>query len=336
MSKYTRPAALGLAAVSAAALCALAAPARQRSAGSPGRTRTHDQARAADLGRRHAPERPRLVRRQPPELDAGQADPRRHRVHQRGDLEPVGLRPGWHRADDRRQPQVDRRLLRRRVQPQDRRAGRRLHPGPAGHRRRRHLRLARRRAGERQRLHRPGERHLPVVRRERLDLRQRRRHEPGRDHEPEERRRRRSTPRPSRSTRRPARPITPWDYLGDNTIFQVIHNAGLRTAWSDKHAVYMSFNGPGSNGQSIDDFFGPGDRLAGGRAERRPVPAGRRLGPHRRRHQAVRRLQGPGHPERDRRSRPLGQDQGRHPGDLRHELPGRLGRRRRSARPRRR
>ncbi|MCL2516183.1 MAG: alkaline phosphatase family protein, partial [Microbacteriaceae bacterium] len=37
-------------------------------------------------------------------------------------------------------------------------------------------------------------------------------------------------------------PITPWDYLGDNTIFQVIHNAGLRTAWSDKHEVYASFN----------------------------------------------------------------------------------------------
>jgi hypothetical protein len=51
--------------------------------------------------------------------------------------------------------------------------------------------------------------------------------------------------------------IMPWDYLGDNTIFQVIHDAGLRTAWSDKHAVYMSFNGPGSNGQSIDDYFGP-------------------------------------------------------------------------------
>lgn len=52
-------------------------------------------------------------------------------------------------------------------------------------------------------------------------------------------------------------PITPWDYLGDNTIFQVIHNAGLRTAWSDKHEVYASFNGPGSNGESIDDLFSP-------------------------------------------------------------------------------
>jgi Type I phosphodiesterase / nucleotide pyrophosphatase len=53
------------------------------------------------------------------------------------------------------------------------------------------------------------------------------------------------------------KPITPWDYLGDNTIFQVIHDAGLRTAWSDKHEVYASFNGPGSNGQSIDDLFSP-------------------------------------------------------------------------------
>ncbi|BBH16161.1 phosphodiesterase [Nocardioides baekrokdamisoli] len=51
--------------------------------------------------------------------------------------------------------------------------------------------------------------------------------------------------------------ISPWDYLGDNSIFQVIHAAGMRTAWSDKHAIYMSFNGPGSHGKSIDDFFGP-------------------------------------------------------------------------------
>jgi hypothetical protein len=51
--------------------------------------------------------------------------------------------------------------------------------------------------------------------------------------------------------------ITPWDYLKVNTIFQVIHNAGLRTAWSDKHAIYSSFNGPGSGGNSIDDLFAP-------------------------------------------------------------------------------
>ena len=53
------------------------------------------------------------------------------------------------------------------------------------------------------------------------------------------------------------KPIQPWDYVGVNTIFQVIHNAGMRTAFSEKHAIYTSFNGPGSNGKSIDDFFGP-------------------------------------------------------------------------------
>ena len=53
------------------------------------------------------------------------------------------------------------------------------------------------------------------------------------------------------------KPIQPWDFLGVNTIFQVIHNAGMRTAYAEKHAVYTSFNGPGSNGMSIDDFFGP-------------------------------------------------------------------------------
>ncbi len=53
------------------------------------------------------------------------------------------------------------------------------------------------------------------------------------------------------------KPIQPWDFLGVNTIFQVIHAAGMRTAFSEKHAIYTSFNGPGSNGMSIDDFFGP-------------------------------------------------------------------------------
>jgi hypothetical protein len=52
-------------------------------------------------------------------------------------------------------------------------------------------------------------------------------------------------------------PIQPWDYLKVNSIFGVIHNAGLRTAWSDKHAIYTSFNGPRSGGTAIDDFFGP-------------------------------------------------------------------------------
>jgi hypothetical protein len=31
----------------------------------------------------------------------------------------------------------------------------------------------------------------------------------------------------------------------------------MRTAFAEKHAIYSSFNGPGSNGMSIDDFFAP-------------------------------------------------------------------------------
>ena len=51
------------------------------------------------------------------------------------------------------------------------------------------------------------------------------------------------------------RPIWPHSYLKVNTIFEVIKHAGLRTAWSDKHAVYESFNGP--SGHGIDDLFTP-------------------------------------------------------------------------------
>ncbi len=51
------------------------------------------------------------------------------------------------------------------------------------------------------------------------------------------------------------RPIYPHSYLKVNTMFEVAKSAGLRTAWSDKHAVYESFNGP--SGHGIDDFFAP-------------------------------------------------------------------------------
>ncbi len=50
-------------------------------------------------------------------------------------------------------------------------------------------------------------------------------------------------------------PIYPHSYLKVNTIMNVIHDAGMRTAWSDKHPVYESFNGPSGNG--MDDFFAP-------------------------------------------------------------------------------
>ncbi len=50
-------------------------------------------------------------------------------------------------------------------------------------------------------------------------------------------------------------PIFPHSYLKVNTMFEVAKAAGLLTAWSDKHPVYESFNGP--SGKGIDDFFAP-------------------------------------------------------------------------------
>jgi hypothetical protein len=51
------------------------------------------------------------------------------------------------------------------------------------------------------------------------------------------------------------KPIYPHSYIKVNTIFNVIKNAGMQTAWSDKHPVYESFDGP--SGDGIDDLFTP-------------------------------------------------------------------------------
>jgi hypothetical protein len=51
------------------------------------------------------------------------------------------------------------------------------------------------------------------------------------------------------------RPIWPHSYLEVNTMFEVAKAAGMRTAWSDKHPVYESFNGP--SGSGIEDLFTP-------------------------------------------------------------------------------
>ena len=50
-------------------------------------------------------------------------------------------------------------------------------------------------------------------------------------------------------------PSYPHEYLKVNTIFEVAHAAGMRTAWSDKHPSYEILNGP--SGVGMDDFFGP-------------------------------------------------------------------------------
>jgi hypothetical protein len=50
-------------------------------------------------------------------------------------------------------------------------------------------------------------------------------------------------------------PIYPNQYLKVNTIFNVARQAGLRTAWSDKHPAYQMFSGPSGNG--VQDCFTP-------------------------------------------------------------------------------
>jgi hypothetical protein len=42
----------------------------------------------------------------------------------------------------------------------------------------------------------------------------------------------------------PCAPVYPWNFVRTNTIYGVIHAAGGRTAWADKHAVYAAVSGP--------------------------------------------------------------------------------------------
>jgi hypothetical protein len=49
--------------------------------------------------------------------------------------------------------------------------------------------------------------------------------------------------------------IYPHQYLQVNTLFEVIHAKGMRTAWTDKHPAYEIMNGP--SGYGIDDLFAP-------------------------------------------------------------------------------
>ncbi|HEY0495230.1 MAG TPA: alkaline phosphatase family protein [Kutzneria sp.] len=51
------------------------------------------------------------------------------------------------------------------------------------------------------------------------------------------------------------KPVQPNQYLEVNTVFEVARAAGLRTAWSDKHAAYSILNGP--SGTGVQDLFTP-------------------------------------------------------------------------------
>src|SRR5262249_36520402 len=60
---------------------------------------------------------------------------------------------------------------------------------------------------------------------------------------------------PLRKTADRCVPVYPHSFLRVNTIFAVAHEAGLRTAWSDKHPAYELLNGPSGNG--VDDLYTP-------------------------------------------------------------------------------
>ncbi len=51
------------------------------------------------------------------------------------------------------------------------------------------------------------------------------------------------------------KPVYPHQYLKVNTVFEVVKQAGLHTAWSDKHPAYEILDGP--SGAGVDDLFTP-------------------------------------------------------------------------------
>src|SRR5262249_59908436 len=50
-------------------------------------------------------------------------------------------------------------------------------------------------------------------------------------------------------------PVYPHSYLRVNTVFNVLRDSGMRTAWSDKHSAYEILNGP--SGDGVQDLFTP-------------------------------------------------------------------------------
>ena len=57
----------------------------------------------------------------------------------------------------------------------------------------------------------------------------------------------------------PCAPVYPWNFIRTNTIYGVIHAAGGRTAWADKHAVYAAVSGPTGTSlpSNVDDYYSP-------------------------------------------------------------------------------
>ena len=77
---------------------------------------------------------------------------------------------------------------------------------------------------------------------------------------------------PDKLPRDPARgckPVYPHEFLRVNTIFEVIRQAGRRTAWSDKHLAYEFTNGP--SGRGVDDLYTPEIRNASASRQLPPI-----------------------------------------------------------------
>ncbi len=51
------------------------------------------------------------------------------------------------------------------------------------------------------------------------------------------------------------KPVYPHGFIKVNTVFEVIKDAGGRTAWADKHPAYDLVNGP--SGSGVDDLYAP-------------------------------------------------------------------------------
>jgi hypothetical protein len=50
-------------------------------------------------------------------------------------------------------------------------------------------------------------------------------------------------------------PVYPHDFLRVNTIFEIAHAAGMRTAWIERHPTFEMVSGP--SGKGLDDLFTP-------------------------------------------------------------------------------
>lgn len=252
-------------------------------------------ARPAGLRRRAAPVGPGLVHRRAPEVRAGPTGRRRRGVHPRPHHHAVRLLPRHGRPGDRRQPRHHGRLLRRHLQ---RRA-------PPGGNHQLQGRQARGRGGP----HRgPGQE--PGIHRCRPGPRGPAGQHPVDDRPPAEPDQRVEAARRPEDLQAGLPALLPQgehDLRGGppgRSAHRVVGQA--RRLRDPQRPLRHRRSGP----------VHPGDQQRRPRLRRR-----QRLDHGQQGHRAVRRLQGEGRPQRDRRLRPQRHPQGRHPGDLRPQLP---------------